>query len=110
MWWCQKCQQYIQGPPPPKATDLVIPPPMAAVQPVPALVSQVVMPPTPPMPVMATCPKCKSISVSAQKQGFGAKKGCCAVLLAGPFGLLCGFCGGNKTWSHCANCGHRWKP
>lgn len=62
-----------------------------------------------PDPRAATCPKCGSISLTAQKQGFGAKKGCCAAILAGPFGLLCGFCGGNKTWSHCANCGHRWR-
>ena len=58
---------------------------------------------------VATCPKCGSTSIQAVKKGFSAGSGCLGTLLAGPFGLLCGFCGSNKMSSVCLQCGHKWK-
>lgn len=57
----------------------------------------------------AHCPKCGSTSIQAVTKGFGAGKGCLGVLLTGPLGVLCGFCGHKKLSSVCLQCGHRWK-
>lgn len=54
------------------------------------------------------CPRCGSDQLSGQKSGYGAGKGCCGWIFAGPLGLLCGFCGANKTMVHCLSCGYRW--
>jgi uncharacterized Zn finger protein (UPF0148 family) len=54
------------------------------------------------------CPKCGSMQVTANKKGFGAGKSCLGWLLAGPFGILCGFCGSGKIVITCLQCGHQW--
>jgi DNA-directed RNA polymerase subunit M/transcription elongation factor TFIIS len=55
------------------------------------------------------CPKCGSTSVTASKSGFSGGKGCLGALLFGPLGVLCGSCGGNKMFSVCMKCGHKWR-
>ena len=55
------------------------------------------------------CPKCGSTSIAAQKEGYGAGKGCCGTILFGPLGLLCGAFGANKMNLHCLKCGHKWE-
>jgi len=58
---------------------------------------------------IARCPKCGCTSIAGAKQGFGAGMGCIGTLLFGWIGLLCGACGGNRMYSHCLQCGHKWK-
>jgi len=55
------------------------------------------------------CPKCGSSSVTAFKKGFSGGKSCLGYLLLGPLGFLCGTCGGNKIFSVCMKCGHKWR-
>ena len=66
------------------------------------------------------CPKCGSEDVTVltetntQGKDFSAGKGICGALLAGPIGILCGFCGKGKqttteTFWICKNCGNKWK-
>ena len=66
------------------------------------------------------CPKCGSencqIITSTHTEGtdFSAGKGCCGWLLAGPPGILCGFCTkGKQTYTEsfwvCNTCGKKWK-
>lgn len=66
------------------------------------------------------CPKCGSencqliTNTYSEGKDFSAGKGCCGVLLAGPVGILCGFCGeGRKTKTDnfwvCNRCGKKWK-
>ena len=55
------------------------------------------------------CPKCGSPSVVGAKEGYDAASGCCGALLAGPFGLLCGFLGADALNVHCMKCGHKWR-
>ncbi|MCW7503881.1 hypothetical protein [Leptospira paudalimensis] len=38
-----------------------------------------------------------TIIVKSETKGFGFIKACIGFFLAGPFGLLCGFCGSGKT-------------
>ena len=45
---------------------------------------------------------------------YSAGKGCCGWLLAGPVGILCGFCTkGKQTYTEsfwvCNTCGKKWK-
>ncbi len=54
------------------------------------------------------CPKCGSMEISIQKEGFRAGPACCGAILAGPLGLLCGAKGSNKLNKHCVRCGHIW--
>jgi hypothetical protein len=56
----------------------------------------------------AGCPKCGSTSLHSSNKGFSGGKGCCGVLLAGPFGLLCGLHGKNNVIVTCMNCKHQW--
>ncbi len=66
------------------------------------------------------CPNCGSsncqIITETRTEGkdFSAGKGICGWLLAGPVGILCGFCTkGKQTFTEsywvCNNCGRKWK-
>lgn len=57
-----------------------------------------------------TCPKCKSNSITAQKQGFGFGKALIGGLLTGAVGLFAGAINKNKIYNHCLNCGYKWEP
>lgn len=65
----------------------------------------------------ACCPKCGSISLSANKKGFGVIKGGLGAMaggaLTGGIGAVVGLGAGNinakKVWVTCLNCGKRWK-
>lgn len=65
----------------------------------------------------ACCPKCGSISLSANKKGFGVIKGGLGAMaggaLTGGIGVVVGLGAGNinakKVWVTCLNCGNRWK-
>jgi predicted nucleic-acid-binding Zn-ribbon protein len=59
------------------------------------------------------CPKCNSIQINAQKQGFGLGKAAAGVMLlpvAAPLGLLAGFVRSRKIYLTCLKCGHKFKP
>lgn len=56
------------------------------------------------------CPKCHSISLSANKKGFGGGKALAGALLtANPLGLLAGTIGKNNIEVTCLKCGHKFK-
>lgn len=66
------------------------------------------------------CPKCGNSNVqminetSTKGKDFSASKGCCGMILMGPFGLLCGLCGKGKqvvntNYWVCNQCGTKWK-
>lgn len=59
---------------------------------------------------MATCPKCGSTNIHADKKGFSAKKGIAGVILFGGYGLLAGALGSNKLRLTCLDCGYQFKP
>ena len=54
------------------------------------------------------CPKCSSIQITAQKQGFGLGKAVVGGVLTGGVGLLAGFIGSKKIIITCLKCGHKW--
>lgn len=56
------------------------------------------------------CPRCASLSISANKKGFGAGKAAVGVLAVGAIGLAAGGLGSGKVEITCLNCGHKWKP
>jgi len=56
------------------------------------------------------CPKCHSEQVTANKNGFSAKKAVTGAVLTGGIGLLAGFHGNNKVNITCMNCGNTWRP
>lgn len=56
----------------------------------------------------ACCPKCKSTSLHAAKQGFGAGKALVGAALTGGVGLLAGFIGAGKVQVTCLQCGNQW--
>lgn len=62
---------------------------------------------TEPEPVR--CPQCNSTQITGKKKGFGLGKAVIGGMLLGPFGLLGGAIGSNKTMVVCLNCGHEWK-
>lgn len=55
------------------------------------------------------CPKCHSISLSANKKGFGGGKALVGAVVAGPLGLLAGTIGKNNIEVTCLKCGHKFK-
>lgn len=66
------------------------------------------------------CPRCggggcQIISdTTTSGSDYGVGKGCCGYILAGPLGLLCGFCGEGKTTTTkhywiCPDCGKKFK-
>jgi len=70
------------------------------------------------------CPKCHSYDLAKTSEtetkvsggGYGFGSGCCGMILLGPIGLLCGFCGsGTKSSSttrdfwKCKSCGHKFR-
>lgn len=59
-----------------------------------------------------TCPKCNSISLSANKKGFGFIRGALGMGLTGgvDIGLITGGLGSNKIEITCLNCGYKFKP
>ena len=58
---------------------------------------------------MIQCPKCGSVSISANKKGYSLAKGLVGASLLGGAGLLGGLVGKNKIYCVCLNCGHKWK-
>ena len=57
------------------------------------------------------CPKCHSVSVTAEKKGFGFGKGALGLMLVGPkTGLVAGAMGSKKMVCTCLKCGYQWKP
>lgn len=55
------------------------------------------------------CPKCKSVNIHAEKNGYGLGKGLAGGLATGGVGLLAGFIGSNKLRFTCLDCGKSWK-
>lgn len=67
------------------------------------------------------CPKCGNdycqviTETNTSGKDFSVGKGLCgALLMGGPIGLLCGFCGRGKqisteTFWVCNHCGYKWK-
>lgn len=61
------------------------------------------------------CPKCGSDNTQYVtnniQRGFSGSNACCGYILAGPLGLLCGFCG-DSTYTQeywiCQSCGHKF--
>lgn len=64
--------------------------------------------PTSPTPQTACCPRCKSLSITADKKGFGVGKAVVGAAVAGPIGLIAGNIGSKKVRVTCLNCGHQW--
>ena len=58
---------------------------------------------------VAKCPKCGSVSLSAQKKGFGIGKAVVGAAVAGPLGLIAGNINAKKVWVTCLNCGKKFK-
>ena len=56
------------------------------------------------------CPKCHSVSVMANKKGFGFAKGAVGLTLGIEAGMLAGGIGSKKVVCTCLNCGYQWKP
>ncbi|MEG2656107.1 MAG: hypothetical protein RSA29_10455 [Clostridium sp.] len=56
------------------------------------------------------CPKCGSISITANKKGFSLAKGALGVATVGAYGVLAAGHGKNKVLVTCLKCGHQWKP
>lgn len=59
-------------------------------------------------PEPVRCPVCSSTQITGKKKGFGLGKAVIGGLILGPFGLLGGAIGSNKTMVVCLNCGHEW--
>lgn len=57
---------------------------------------------------VACCPKCGSISLSANKKGFGIGKAVIGASIAGPIGLVAGNINAKKIKVTCLNCGHQF--
>lgn len=55
------------------------------------------------------CPRCGSKQIAAKKKGFGLGKAIIGNVLIGPYGLLGGVIGSNKTLVVCLKCGKEWK-
>lgn len=55
------------------------------------------------------CPKCHSISLYANKKGFGGGKALVGAVVAGPLGLLAGTIGKNNIEVTCLKCSHKFK-
>jgi len=55
------------------------------------------------------CPSCGSVQLTANKQGYGWKKGLAVGVGTIGIGALAGFINSNKVWITCLKCGHRWK-
>ena len=56
------------------------------------------------------CRMCGSGQLTANKQGYGWKKGVGVGVCTVGLGLFAGFINSNKVWITCLQCGHRWKP
>ncbi len=66
------------------------------------------------------CPRCGSedcqviTETSTTGKDYHVGKGLCGAIIAGPIGILCGFCGkGRETKTQnywvCNSCGNKWK-
>lgn len=55
-----------------------------------------------------SCPRCRSLRVTAGKKGFGIGKAVVGSLLLGPVGLLGGFIGSKNLEFLCLDCNQRW--
>jgi hypothetical protein len=60
-------------------------------------------------PASVSCPKCRSVQVTASDKGIGVKKAVVGGLLLGPLGLLAGMKGRKTVMVGCMKCGHRWE-
>lgn len=56
------------------------------------------------------CPKCFSTQITANKNGFSAKKAIAGTLVIPIIGLFAGCHGKNKVNITCLKCGHTWTP
>ncbi|GKI16415.1 zinc ribbon domain-containing protein [Oscillospiraceae bacterium] len=56
------------------------------------------------------CPKCHSVSVTANKKGFGFARGAVGLTMGIEAGMLAGGIGSKKVVCTCLNCGYQWKP
>lgn len=61
-----------------------------------------------PIDSQARCPNCGSTSLSGQKHGYSAAKGCLGALICLPLFMI-GFHGAKKMYAHCLRCGHSWR-
>lgn len=59
---------------------------------------------------VARCPKCGSVSITADKKGFSLAKGALGVATVGAYGAIAAGHGKNKVIVTCLKCGHQWKP
>lgn len=59
---------------------------------------------------VASCPKCGSTSITANKKGFSLAKGALGVATVGAYGAIAAGHGKNKVIVTCLKCGHQWKP
>jgi len=55
------------------------------------------------------CPRCLSTDLSANKKGYGLKKGAVGAIIAGPIGLAAGGIGKNKVECTCLKCSYKFK-
>jgi len=66
------------------------------------------------------CPRCGSeycqviTETNTSGKDYSVCNGLCGAILAGPIGILCGFCGSGKqttttTFWVCNNCGKKWR-
>ncbi|MBT6563216.1 MAG: hypothetical protein HON76_11905, partial [Candidatus Scalindua sp.] len=62
-----------------------------------------------PVEELLRCSHCNSTQLTANKQGFGWKKGVGIAVCTIGIGALAGFINSNKVWITCLKCGHRWK-
>lgn len=56
------------------------------------------------------CPKCGSVSVTAQKRGFSVPNAIVGAVFTLGIGALAGSIGKNKINITCLSCGHQFKP
>ena len=55
------------------------------------------------------CPRCGSKQIATKTKGYGLGKAIIGRVLMGPYGLLGGVIGSNKTLVVCLKCGKEWK-
>ena len=58
---------------------------------------------------VASCPKCRSTSITANKKGFSAVKGVLGLAVSPLAGAIAGGAGRNKVMCTCLKCGYQWK-
>lgn len=56
------------------------------------------------------CPKCGSMQIHADKNGFSAGKAVAGAIIAGGIGIAAGAIGSEKIIITCLKCGHQFEP